>query len=512
MSETSEPAGVVTTEPGGPVTPSSAVTSSSAGFTSRPTTTLGADTTTSTSPPPPTPARDCAPHLPAAFPEGTFGPPYNGVGISREVYSCADEVALVLRSDPAAIAAAATGDVDGPLLLVGPWLDAQIIDEVRRLAPVRIVAAGVNPGAVADALPGIEVRSVPVDPAADSGLQPPVSASRVWLVDHTETIMPLVALARQVEAAVVAVDGDLRGASAESRAVIASASEVEMLSDFDDDLLWQLEVVRRGDEIPGGGLLMFDRRAPRRLVAAYGHPVTSALGVLGEQGPEATISRIRSMAQGYDGDGHQVLPTFEIIATVASAGPGRDGNYSSETSRDVIRPWIELAAEHGVYAVLDLQPGRTDFLTQAKQYEEFLRLPHVGLALDPEWRLKPDQVHLRQIGTVDASEINQVVGWLADIVREEALPQKLMIVHQFRDSMITNRQKIATPPELAVLIQMDGQGRLDTKYSTWGALTRPSDANQFYWGWKNFYDEDYPLATPQQVLDLSPNAAFVSFQ
>ena len=74
----------------------------------------------------------------------------------------------------------------------------------------------------------------------------------------------------------------------------------------------------------------------------------------------------------------------------------------------------------------------SDFLTQAKQYEEFLRMPHVGLAMDPEWRLKPNEVHLRQIGTVDAEEINQVVAWLAGIVREEGLPQKLLIVHQFR--------------------------------------------------------------------------------
>ena len=40
-----------------------------------------------------------------------------------------------------------------------------------------------------------------------------------------------------------------------------------------------------------------------------------------------------------------------------------------------------------MYVVLDLQPGRTDFLTQAKRYEPLLALPHVGLALDPEWRL-----------------------------------------------------------------------------------------------------------------------------
>ena len=207
-----------------------------------------------------------------------------------------------------------------------------------------------------------------------------------------------------------------------------------------------------------------------------------------------------------------VLLTFEIIATVASASAGADGNYSRRTDLEVIRPWIEAAAANGVYVVLDLQPGRSDFLSQAKHYGEFLRLPHVGLALDPEWRLKPDQVHLAQIGTVDAAEINEVVDWLAGIVREEALPQKLLIVHQFRFSMITNREQIETPPELAVLIHMDGQGSLSAKYNTWNALTGRADVDRFYWGWKNFYDEDQPVADPEQVLELSPEIVFVSFQ
>ena len=224
------------------------------------------------------------------------------------------------------------------------------------------------------------------------------------------------------------------------------------------------------------------------------------------------MERLRSIAEGYGADGSAVLPTFEIIATVASASAGADGDYSSMTDREVIRPWIEAAAANGVYVVLDLQPGRSDYLSQAKYYEEFLRLPHVGLALDPEWRLKPHQVHLAQIGTVDSAEINQVVDWLAGIVREEALPQKLLIVHQFRFSMITNREQIETPPELAVLIHMDGQGSLAAKYNTWNLLTGRADVDRFYWGWKNFYDEDLPMAAPEQVLELSPKIVFVSFQ
>ena len=338
---------------------------------------------------------------------------------------------------------------------------------------------------------------------------------RVWIVDDAKYAATLAAAADQAGVGVVAATGDLRALPRSAREAISAASEVEVLSDLGEDAAWQLEVIRRGEELPGGGLLLFepgDERPGRRLVAAYGHPSTARLGVLGEQGPEAAVERLRSMAEGYGEDGLTVLPTLEIIATVASASAGADGDYSSMTDREVIRPWIEAAAANGVYVVLDLQPGRSTFLSQAKYYEEFLRLPHVGLALDPEWRLKPHQVHLAQIGTVDAAEINRVVDWLAGTVREEDLPQKLLILHQFRFSMITNRAQVKTPPELAVLIHMDGQGSLAAKYNTWNALTGRADVDRFYWGWKNFYDEDSPMATPQQVLALSPKIVFVSFQ
>lgn len=250
----------------------------------------------------------------------------------------------------------------------------------------------------------------------------------------------------------------------------------------------------------------------RRLVAYYGNPSTPNLGILGAQNAEETINKLLPIATEYAADGVLAIPSFEIIATVASATAGSDADYSEETDLDVLRPWIELAGQRGVYVVLDLQPGRTDFLTQAQRYEEFLRLPHVGLALDPEWRLQPNQVHLRQVGSVDAVEINTVVDWLAAVVRESNLPQKLLLVHQFKLSMITNRELIETPPELAVVIQMDGQGPLPSKYGTYSALTAGAEDATWMWGWKNFYQLDTPLATAAEVLDLEPLPVFVSFQ
>ena len=457
------------------------------------------------------PESDCSAQVPDDLRLSDLSPALASIEISQAIYDCAHEVSLAFATDLAAISTLQSHGVRGPLLLVGPRFDGPLMAELKRLAPDRIVAAGFDDQVLHDALTDFVFESVTVDPQTPFSLEG-LSYDRVWLVDNYEQAVPLAALGHQIGVAVITVAGDLRAASPEVRERISGASQVELLSDFSEDAAWQVEVIRRGDELPGGGLLLFEPEHDRRLVAMYGHPQTSGLGVLGEQGPNEAVERLRSVAEGYDADGLAVLPTFEIIASVAAAGAGRDGNYSNETALDVIRPWVEIAAANDIYVVLDLQPGRSDYLSQAKIYEEFLRLPHVGLALDPEWRLKPGEFHLRQIGTVDAAEINQVVEWLAGIVREEALPQKLLVLHQFRFSMITNRHLVETPLELAVLVHMDGQGPLATKYNSWNALTRQSDADRFYWGWKNFYDEDSPTATPGQVLKLTPTPVFVSFQ
>lgn len=274
---------------------------------------------------------------------------------------------------------------------------------------------------------------------------------------------------------------------------------------------WQSLIPLNGVEHPGGGHVMFPGR---RLVALYGSPATFRLGLLGETSPQEAVTRLDDYLAQYDDSVGPLIPTFELIVTVADSQAGEDGDFSRELTIDDVDEWIDIITEAGGYAIIDLQPGRTDFLTQAKRYEELLRRPHVGLALDPEWRLGPDQVHLEQIGSVDAAEINTVVDWLAELVREEHLPQKVLLLHQFDLGMITNRDDVRTPPELAVVLHVDGQGPLSTKYGTWEALQQvpQGDGQELWWGWKNFLDEDSPMATPSQVDALTPLPVVITYQ
>jgi hypothetical protein len=208
-----------------------------------------------------------------------------------------------------------------------------------------------------------------------------------------------------------------------------------------------------------------------------------------------------------------VVPAFEVIATVASSSAGPDRNYSTEVEAEELRPWVEAAGQAGLYVVLDLQPGRTDFLTQAQKYRSLLELPYVGLALDPEWRLGANEVHLTQIGGVEVEEVNRVVTWLADLTQENRLPQKLLVLHQFRLDMLPGRDRVDLGrDELAVMVHADGQGGQGDKQATWRAL-RAGAQDELWWGWKNFYDEDAPMLTPEQtVAQVDPLPQLISYQ
>lgn len=263
-------------------------------------------------------------------------------------------------------------------------------------------------------------------------------------------------------------------------------------------------------ELVGGGTKIFP---DRRFVALYGSPDSAALGVLGEYEPAEAVKQVKTLAQQYQPySKEKVQPAFEIIATVASSEPGEDGDYSRELPVKQLLPLIEEAEKNGVYVVLDLQPGRDSFAHQVTEYQELLKRPNVGLGIDPEWRLGPDQVHLQQIGTVDAAEINETLDYVADLVKQEQIPQKLVVLHQFTQTMITNRELIdTTHPELALTMHADGHGTPDLKKDTYNALLQGLPKG-IYPSWKNFYDEDTPTLTPEQTYALNPAPWVVTYQ
>jgi hypothetical protein len=266
------------------------------------------------------------------------------------------------------------------------------------------------------------------------------------------------------------------------------------------------EVRATSPQLPLGGRRLFPRY---RLVAYYGTAGTGSLGVLGERPPGATTKKLRAVAKRYRGGRPEIQIAYELISTIADRSPGSDGDYSHFIDTAAVQKYVHAARRHKAYLVLDLQPGRSTFLSQARHFRWALRKPWVGLALDPEWRMGPGEVPGEQIGHVRAREVNQLSSWLSRLTRSNNLPQKLLMLHQFRTDMVQNPHRIAQRPGLAMVQHIDGFGTRSQKLDTYHTVER---AEQFTMGFKLFYDEDTDLFNPRRVLKIRPRISYVSYQ
>jgi hypothetical protein len=246
----------------------------------------------------------------------------------------------------------------------------------------------------------------------------------------------------------------------------------------------------------------------RFLVAYYGTAGTGSLGVLGESGPDEMHRRLLDAAAAFARPSRAVLPVYELIVTVADRSPGKDRDYSHDADRDAVRQYVEAARRNGALLLLDIQPGRSEFLDVAKRWQWALEEPHVGLALDPEWRMHR-AVPGTTIGHVSAFEVNRTARWLSRLTNRRGLPEKLFVLHQFRTSMIEDVGAIGPRANLAMVQHVDGFGTPAQKRATYATVARP---RQFAMGFKLFYDEDRPRMGSAEVHRLRPDVRFVSFQ
>ena len=259
-------------------------------------------------------------------------------------------------------------------------------------------------------------------------------------------------------------------------------------------------------ELPRGGRSIFPEH---RVVAYYGAPQSEELGALGIGTPASAVARLERQARPYRRPHRPVLPALELIASVANRDAGKDGRYRTRQPDAVIRRYLKAARRAKALLLLDIQPGASDFSTEARWLERWLREPDVGLALDPEWRVAPGQVPGEVIGRVDSAEVNTVTDWLSRIVREGGLPEKLVVIHQFTDDMVDDTT-LEARDGLQIVLNADGFGTAPVKKSKYDAFTRRAPG--FEPGLKLFYKEDVGLMTPRAVLRLRPPPDFVVYE
>ncbi len=224
---------------------------------------------------------------------------------------------------------------------------------------------------------------------------------------------------------------------------------------------------------------------------------------------EEATDRLAAAAGEYEEFGLPVVPAFEFIASVAQGSPGADGTFSIPRPSEEIVPYVEAARSIGGVTFIDLQPGRASFGDQLGLFVDLLAEPDVHLALDPEWAMGPNQTPGRSFGHIEASTVNEILGELEALVVRHGLPQKVLIIHQFLESMVRERDMIDDPPGIAVMFHIDGQGAVGAKYGTYDEL---SVRAPFFNGFKVFFDEDSRVMTPAEVVAVIPSPIYVSYQ
>jgi hypothetical protein len=256
------------------------------------------------------------------------------------------------------------------------------------------------------------------------------------------------------------------------------------------------------------------RVAPRlfpetRVAAVYGAPQLGAT-IVGQRPPAGSAGEAQRLAQRFGEIGPRpAQPGVDLIATIATADRGPSGLYRSRQSPELIAAYLDAARAVGGRLVLDIQPGRSTFMKEARAFERWLVEPDVDLALDPEWNVGRRGVPGITQGWVRAREVNAVSRYLRGLVSAHGLPQKALYVHQFREGSVRGRRAVAQRGvQVAVTLNFDGIGSPAAKVAGYRSLAQPGLFN----GFSVFVSRDVNPMGFRSIAALEPFADYVMYQ
>jgi hypothetical protein len=255
-----------------------------------------------------------------------------------------------------------------------------------------------------------------------------------------------------------------------------------------------------------------------RIIAYYGHPNSTRMGVLGQYPKDEMLRRLRDQVAEWEraDPATPVIPALHMVAVVAQGEAGRSGHYRTISTDAVVQSVYDMAREvNGIFFV-DIQTGTDDIRNILPRFEWILRNPDVHLAIDPEFMMRGGVQPGRRVGTMDAADINYAIDYLAGVVAEHNLPPKVLIIHRFTRPMVTNTKNVRLRPEVQVVMHMDGHGRMQGpafKYDTFAQYI-VEEPVQFA-GWKNFYlhdNEKGVMPTAADLMRLHPLPLYIQYQ
>lgn len=253
-----------------------------------------------------------------------------------------------------------------------------------------------------------------------------------------------------------------------------------------------------------------------RVVAYYGNFYSTQMGILGQYPQAEVLTRLQAVEEEWAkaDPSTPVMPALDYIAVSAQASPGKDGKYRLRMPDDQLTKALAMAnAAHGLL-FLDVQPGWSSLRDELPRLEPFMKLPNVELALDPEFALVAGKRPGAWRGTMNASEINYAIEWLAGVVKANHLAPKILVVHRFTQAMVTGYNEIRPLPEVQIVMDMDGFGLPSNKTEAYHDYLNKEPVQ--FTGFKLFYHNDVKwgkrLMTPAEIMALSPRPIFIVYQ
>ncbi|MBI3888901.1 hypothetical protein HY311_03900 [Candidatus Nomurabacteria bacterium] len=272
--------------------------------------------------------------------------------------------------------------------------------------------------------------------------------------------------------------------------------------------LWPVKTVYPN----AGALLPFNR-----IVAYYGNLYSTKMGVLGEYPEAIMLEKLEAEVKKWEiaDPTTPVIPALHYIAVVAQGAPGDSGKYRLRMPGSEIDKVLAMAGKINAIVFLDIQVGFSNVQTEIPLLEKYLKLPNVHLAIDPEFSMKTGIRPGKVVGTLDAADINFAANYLANLVKENNLTPKILIIHRYTQKMVTNYKLIKPLPEVQFIMNMDGWGGEAKKIGTYKNFIYPEPVQ--FTGFKLFYKNDIltpgtTLMTPTTLLKLNPQPIYIQYQ
>ncbi|MEP6617598.1 MAG: hypothetical protein ABJA57_13505 [Ginsengibacter sp.] len=252
----------------------------------------------------------------------------------------------------------------------------------------------------------------------------------------------------------------------------------------------------------------------KRIVAFYGNLYSTRMGILGELPKDSMLKKLSQEVKKWkDADSTTpVLPALHYIAVTAQANGGKQRLRLPFKKIDTIVQW---AREIHALVFIDIQVGSSTVQEEIPEFEKYLMMDSVHLGIDPEFSMKNNERPGSVIGTFNSDDINYVIDFLANLVKKNNLPPKILIVHRFTQGMVTGYEKIKKVPEVQVVMDMDGWGDKPLKISSYQRYIFREPVQ--FTGFKLFYKNDIRankqgFLQTDEILKLIPKPIYIQYQ